>query len=591
VVLILLVAVVGYEALELIEHRARLTRSAPSFESMQISRLTTSGNIEMAALSPDGRYVAYVASQEGKHALWLRQIGTDSRVQIVPPSNGTYRGVAFSPDGNFVDYSQYEQRSGDWVLNRIPMLGGTSQRLIANIDSPVTFSPDGRRLAFVRLGLDGGSVFAANADGSDLQQLSFLHMPDVLERGGPSWSPDGKAIAASAKVIGGSWHPELLEVGPSGGPLVPMKIPSTPDWFTIDQVVWLPDGSSLLAVVQADPRAALDFGQIWQLYYPNGSARRITDDLDDYSGVSLSKDGKSLVTVQNQLGGNIWVGPANDTMRLHQITNEPFNMEGVNGLDWAPDGDLVYASVEGGSHEIWTMNSDGTNRQQLTSSPPNSRPRVTSSGRSIVFGSGRNGSENIWEMNLDGSNPRQLTHTGFAVRFDISSDSKWLVYTAFDSGTGVIYKMPLEGGSPAEIAATPIRISQAQLGASPLALSPDGKWIAVLAAMDQPQTAGLVFEIVPLDGGNLKRLKAPLLSFEEVFQPLKWTPDGKGLIFIHSENGASNLWIQPIDGGEPKQLTHFANERIFDFAFSRDGKRLAISRGTDSSDAVLIRNF
>jgi TolB protein len=129
------------------------------------------------------------------------------------------------------------------------------------------------------------------------------------------------------------------------------------------------------------------------------------------------------------------------------------------------------------------------------------------------------------------------------------------------------------------------------LGASPLALSPDGKWIATLAATEHPQSAGLIFRIVPLDGGNVRQLSAPQLSFEDVFEPLKWSPDGKGLIFIRSENGASNLWLQPVGGGNPKQLTHFASERIFDFAFSRDGKRLAISRGNDSSDAVLIRNF
>jgi len=561
--------------------------SAP-LETMQISRLTSSGDVQMAALSPDGRYVAYVSSSEGKQTLWLKQVGTDSQVQIVKPDSGTYRGVAFSPDGSFIEYSHYDRSADYWILYRIPTLGGTPQRLVDDVDSPVTFSPDGSHFAFVRLALGKNKVFSAAADGSNVRELAGADLPEYLNRDGPSWSPDGRAVAASAEVLAGHWHPQLLQVPTGGGALAPLKIPLTPNWFSIGQVAWLPRGNGLLAVVAASSLSALQLGQIWRLSYPDGAAQRITNDLNDYSGISLSKDGKDFVTVESQSTASIWVGSVAQTSALRQITPLNSNLYGENGLTWTPNGQIVYFSAEGGTYELWGMDSDGSNPRQLTSTPPDDSPRVTPDGRAIVFRSGRSGSVDIWKMNVDGSGLTQMTHTESATEFDISPDGKWLVYASLSGNNAVISKMPLQGGHSIQIAA-----GSYPAGITPVAISPDGKWLAFPSVWSANlRYSALAYDLVPLEGGKAVSVKTTLpSSIDDVGRRFGWSPDGKALILIHTEAGAANLWLQPIDGSAPRQLTHFSSQMIFDFALSRDGKRLAISRGARTSDAVLIRNF
>ena len=588
-ILIVLLAAGGFGLYQFFQKHSGGSGAAAT-ATMQISRLTTSGDVEMTAISPDGKYVAYVAYMKGGQSLWLRQTGTDSRVQILPPSNRTFRGVAFAPDGTFVCYSLHDEKSGDWILYRVPTLGGTPAQVVADVDSPVTFSPDGSRFAFVRLSGDTSSLMAANFDGSNVRELSSIHLPAFLSRGaGPSWAPDGKSIAISALVTAGNWHPELLNAPADGGAFTPIKFPSGPEWFAIGQVAWLPDASGLLTAVVASPNHSLPVGQIWNLAYPDGTARRVTNDLNDYSGVSLSQDGKSLVTVQKQQMTSIWMGPAGGFGELRDISASDGNLDGHAGLDWTPDGRIVYGSTESGTYEIWTMDSDGSNTRQLTSAAPNDSPRVTPDGRTIFFDSGRTGTADVWRMNIDGSDARQLTHTGAADRFDISPDGQWFVYPSPIEGKSVLFKQQVEGGQP-------VRIAQLFTSQLPFAVSPDGKWVAVpaLAGKMPNNRLGqdqLVIALVPLEGGNPVYVEPPSLTFDTMYAGFRWAPDSKNLILVRTDNGVSNLWFQPVDGSAPKQWTHFTSLEIFKFAVSRDGKRLAVSRGTVSKNAVLIRNF
>jgi serine/threonine protein kinase len=587
-ILIVLLSVAGFGLYQFFQKHS--PSGGAAIATMQISRLTTSGDVEMTAISPDGKYVAYVAYIKGGQSLWLRQVGTDGRVQILPPSNRTFRGVAFAPDGTFIYYALHDEKSGDWILYRVPTLGGTPTQVVADVDSPVTFSPDASRFAFVRLNGDTSSVMAANSDGSNVRELSSIHLPEFLSRGaGPSWAPDGKSIAISALVTAGNWHAELLQAPADGGAFTPIKFPSGPGWFAIGEVAWLPDASGLLAAVVASPNHALPVGQIWNLAYPDGTARRVTNDLNDYSGVSLSQDGKSLVTVQKQQTASIWIGSAGGAAELRDISASNGNLDGRAGLEWTPDGKIVYGSAESGTYEIWTMDSDGSNARQLTSAAPNDSPRVTADGRTIFFDSGRTGTADVWKMNTDGSDARQLTHTGAADRFDISPDGQWFVYPSTIDGKNVLFKQLVEGGQP-------VRIAQLFTSQLPICVSPDGKWVAVpaLAGSVPKNRLGqdqLVMELVPLDGGKSVYVEPPYLTFDTMYAGFRWAPDNKNLILVRTDNGVSNLWFQPVDGGAPKQWTHFTSLEIFKFALSRDGKRLAVSRGTVSKNAVLIRNF
>ena len=129
---------------------AAAVESKGAFDAVTLTRLTTTGTAGLAAISDDGRYVAYVVAEEGKQGLWLRQVATSSNVQIVPPADMRFSGVTFSPDGNYVYYASYPRGEQLGALYQVPVLGGSARRIVEDVDGIVSFSPDGSQFAFVR---------------------------------------------------------------------------------------------------------------------------------------------------------------------------------------------------------------------------------------------------------------------------------------------------------------------------------------------------------------------------------------------------------------------------------------------------------
>jgi len=293
--LLVLLAAAGYGVYHLLHRPASPGTAGAPHENMQITRLTTRGNVRRAVISPDGKYVAYEADHGGEQSLWLRQVATDSNVQIVPPSRESFRGVAFSPDGTYVYFSR-SAKNRPWVLYRVPALGGNAQEVIEDVDSPVTFSPDGSQFAFVRLSPAGDYLMVAKLDGSGARTLATFNKARGLWQGAPGWSPDGKAIVVSTRTINEMMQSELIAVSAEGG--AEQRIP-TPNWYDISQFAWLPGNDALVVVASQAPGPNAS-RQIWRLSYPAGVVSRVTNDLSDYSGVSLSRDGSSLVTVQSR---------------------------------------------------------------------------------------------------------------------------------------------------------------------------------------------------------------------------------------------------------------------------------------------------
>ena len=152
----------------------------------------------------------------------------------------------------------------------------------------------------------------------------------------------------------------------------------------------------------------------------------------------------------------------------------------------------------------------------------------------------------------------------------ISPDGKWVIYThsGNSSERSGLWKVPVEGGEPMPIF---------EGSTTCPTVSPDGKTIAfVLRKMKQP----LRIALVSFEGGEIiKTFDAKLESYPLWDkQNLQWTLDGGGIYFVAFNNGVSNIWRQPVDGSAPTQVTDFKDGRIFNFAFSADGKQLALSR-------------
>ena len=348
-------------------------------------------------------------------------------------------------------------------------------------------------------------------------------------------------------------------------------------WLTVGRLAWLSDGSGLI-MTAADQESA--FQQMWRLSYPGGEARRITNDLNGYQDLSLTADSTALVTVQSDQLSNIWTISNKEDGRATQLTSN--KRDGIYGVTWTPDGKIVYASNVSGNEDIWIMDADGKSQTQLTSDARrNYAPTVSSDGRYIVFVSNRTGRENLWRMEIDGSSLTQLTTDGGG-RPNYSPDSRWLVYTAEVMGQQRVLKVSMDGGEP-------VQLTDHASGRNEI--SPDGKQI-VCGYFDDTDELNQrwKFALIPFAGGTPSRMFEipPTMPF---FGSFLWAPDGRALTYINDRNGVSNIWRQPIDGGAPKQLTDLKSDRIFNFAWSRDGKWLALARGEVNNDVVLISNF
>jgi Tol biopolymer transport system component len=346
-------------------------------------------------------------------------------------------------------------------------------------------------------------------------------------------------------------------------------------WPLGGQVAWLSNGGGLVFIASEQ---AGGLSQIWHVSYPGGEVQKITNDPNNYIGVSLTADSNALVTAQSDLGANIWISSREQINDATQITSA--KLIGAEGLAWVPDGRLIYTSTSGGDSDLLISDAKGDNQKQLMLGAGKNRyPAVSPDGRYVFFSSTRTGAPHIWRMSLDGSNLKQLTNGGGENRPTCSRDSQWVIYS--DAATNSLWKVPAEGGNP--VPATDKLASRPQI-------SPDGR--SIVCRYREAPLSPFRIGILSLETGSPTRLLDLPSSFEPSSFPfgglLRWTPGGRGIAYVVTRAGVSNIWEQPLDGGQPKQITNFKSGQIFFFDWSQDGKQLALSRGFVSSDVVLI---
>src|SRR6266567_1598763 len=160
------------------------------FQMERLIRLTTSGNAVETAISLDGNYVAYATAASGSQALWIRQISTGVDRQLVPPVAGEYTGITFSQDG-FIYYVFLNKEVG--TLYRVPLLGGEPKLLVKDVDSPISFSPNGSRFAFIRLGMEKSTLIVRSLNSDIEEDLATIGSHNRFWAS-PLWSPDGRSV-------------------------------------------------------------------------------------------------------------------------------------------------------------------------------------------------------------------------------------------------------------------------------------------------------------------------------------------------------------------------------------------------------------
>jgi serine/threonine protein kinase/Tol biopolymer transport system component/tetratricopeptide (TPR) repeat protein len=556
----------------------KFTRPGPSpFPDIQVEKLTAAGNIVHATISPDGKYLAFVMEEAGKQGLWARQTAIANNNRIIPTAAVEYRGLTFSKDGNYVYYVFKEPAAKHGTLARVPAFGGSVREIKKDVDSPVCFSPDMKRFAFIRSDSEKGEdlLMIANEDGSGEQQLATMKFPSHFSlRPAPAWSPDGKQVLVVTETTDDNGFFAKLsafDVATRAETLM-----SSRRWLEISDVGWIPNSTG--AIISAQDNSS-PFYQLWLVDPARREERKLTNDLNDYLSVSLSVEPLSLLSVQRQTLTNIWIeykGGPGDPVQATPLTSGAGRFF---DLRWTADDKLIYASDASGNADIWEMAADGSNRTQLTAAAGrNYAPVASTDGKYVVFHSNRSGRWQIWRMNRDGSNPVALTEGKEESNWPaISPDGRWVYYEHIDGGSPKLWKIPMEGGTAARVFNT--------LALRP-SVSPDGKLIAFWHKQEAPNAPWRI-AVAPVEGdGPWRYLDVPqgLANGQSV---IEFSPAGDTVTFIDFNNGMSRLISQPLDGSAPRVLTSITKDLFYSFSQARDG-RLVMSRGIRTSDVTLI---
>jgi serine/threonine protein kinase len=562
--LILLLAAAGYGGYSLLKR----SKHVP-FENFSITNLTNSGHVSRAAISPDGKYLLQVHAEGGLQSLWLRHIATGSNTQVVAPAATRYQALTFSHDGSYLYFLRRDEEEHIvGILYAAPVLGGTPQVVAKDVDSPITFSPDGQRFAFLREKHDSPywDLIAMKSDGSDERQI-FKDQNLLSDSFAPAWSPDGKTIVIpvvqpNKDALGG-----MVQVDAATGKITNFVTSSR----IFYEPVWMPDGQGLI-IPSMDLTSGWTQNQLGYMTYPSGEYRVLTHDTNNYRNPSLSTDGKTLVASQTKVTTDLGIAPAASPAQLKAVPLS--SHEDLWRWNWGANGKLIVPQAG----QVKLVGANGEETPLLTDTDYISdQASACGDGRHIVFrrlNRAGTAAVHLWRMNANGSSVTQLT-SGQNDREPVCTrDGKWVYYTD-QTDRQTVKRVPIDGGAPQTIVNEPV---------GQFDLSADGKWIASVEVAEADHK--LKIRLDPTAGGKPTYADAdPRMSSPPLFGP-----DGKSIVYVAREKGVDNLWSQALDGTNRKQLTTFDKDLIFRYEYSQDGKQIAIERGNIEADAFLLRD-
>ncbi len=547
-------------------------RGTMPFRNFSVTRVTEEGNVVETALSPDGKYILSLVRDNGLASLSLRNVPTNSITQVQPPADVYYNGLRFSPDGNYFYFVRSDPGSPELkFLYRSPLLGGTPEKLAEDVDSNITTSPDGRQVAFMRYDNPEEGKYQLIARSLDRNVETVLTSGAMGQRLlAPAWSPDGKIILCAVN------QPQdaltgLVAVDASSGQQ--RLILSSADALNLP--TWMPDGKGLLAL-DSDRSTNYSRSQIVFVSYPDGKVSRVTRDTNDYSDLSVASNGQVLAAVLSEGRWNLSVmsasGAGAEVRQVGPVVN-------FTNFTWTHDGRLI----DDTENRLQWVNPDngvkGTFFTQDNSIAGD--PWACPDGRYLVFVFGAIGGkagQSIWRADASGGNLKQLSN-GKQDNYPVCSPDSQSVYY-MDNSAGRMMRVSIDGGTPQKV--TDMALSGL------FDISPDGNTVG-FATIDHAN--GHAEKLVLLDAGTGQVRKNMKFERERIGYFVRFTRDGRSLVYPVRENGADNLWQQSLDGSTGKQLTLFKAERLWDYHWSPDGGKLALVRGHTDSDIVLLRDM
>ena len=540
----------------------------------QFTRFTDWEGTETGAeISPDGKFVAFLADRAGQFDIWLSQVGTGDFRNLtlttppLRPLGKILRSFGFSGDASEIWFSE----AGDAGLPKmlLPMMGGAVRAFMGEGNNAPSWSPDGTRLVYFN-NAPGDPMFVADRSGADPLQILAPDEKRVLHNHNPVWSPDSQWIY----FVRGAEPTDDMDVWrirPSGDSLERL----TEQHSDVNYLAPI-SARTLLYVGHAEDQSG---PWLWALDVERKAARRVSSGLDQYASVAASRDGRRVVATIAHPTSSLWTVPILDRPP-QEVDVKAYSVTTVRGL--APrfgatwlfylstrgTGDGLWRFKDGEAAEVWK----GANRALFEP------PAVSRDGLHVCVVVRQQGKRHLTIMSADGTNARTLAASldilGEAGQgtADWSPDGGWIATGGRDAQGPGLFKIPVESGEPVRLVAGQVT--------NPV-WSPDGKLIVYSGGFFNGQVElrgvrpdGNAVELPPLRvrPGGYRFL--PGATGQLVYLPLLRSLD---------------FWLYDLSTGKTRQLTHLDDQGLLGtFDVTPDGKQILFDRTRTNSNIALI---
>lgn len=551
-------------------------------ESVQFRSLTNDGDVYFPAISPDGNFAAFVR----KNTIYLEDVASGKQIKLDIPNVNGISVLQFSADGNSIFFRPNQTVRQDASIVQVARFGGETRLIAEKTWGSFGLSHDGKQIAFTRNQADQThqSLVVRDLETGAERELTAVNFPElILFKCSPAWSPDGSRIAYVVEDFAAR-RTSLFLIDVATGRRQELKTPLK----QYEQIAWSSDGDELIASASEGGK----FFHLWKIFPDAGDVQRITNGLDTYGKISISADGKKVLALQTVENSNLFLADAANLEDLKPLTVGNTNNIGQTALKWAGDDRLVYAaySEENPMTNLWKINLGDGSRQQLTVGTDfnSEAPTVTADGRQIYFTTTKSAFVNAWRMDATGGGLTQVTDgkDGWRMIPQVSADGQWLYYIFRTREGGGIRRLHLADNTEHTVldigAANPV---------AAMSLSDDGKWLTFLNWANKPggdeEKANFQFGVVSTENpADLRFFDAKLIN-----QTVQMTPDGKAFDYVSWTSDHMMILRQSVDGGVPQEVYALPTGHIFNFAWSRNGDRLALSEGRSNRDVVLLTNI
>ena len=492
-------------------------RRAPDSTNLRIHSETTRGDVSLAALSPDGRYLAYASGPAGQTSLWVRQLQSGAETQSLPPQGPRILGFDFTADGSYLLFTQADSvRPNYKALYQISTLGGKPRKRVFNVDTAPGVARDGKHVAFLRVQTrkHQDDLVVYDLQSGQERVVATEEWPNHLDRK-PAWSPDGSRIAVveyyAASTKGGQgWRAVVFDARDGHRRIV------GPDSLNIFEIAWLPNGREMLWAAQERSQIGALTPQAWLVEYPGGRTRRLTNDLASYETVSLSADGGTIAAVHASEFANLWVADVASAEGGRQITfgSSPDKTPMLG----PPLRDTTIVFLTGPDQRtLKRMEPDGSGERTILSGALFGW-MFSANDQGVVYSKyDPSGVAHLFSCNLEGDETRQLLNLpGGEVLMDLSPDGRTILFSP-RSRREEIWIQPLGGGDPVRLAANAMTNTGRAVDAG---FSPDGRLVAYPAYREVGGTARRIWYLVSAtDGTPVDTLMLPSASWDEEWDP------------------------------------------------------------------------